>query len=824
VEEVLGPIFSASIFDIPDAEAVPYARRDATSTRGVLDILLSQIKSRHLEKLLDLDMSVVAYCAKCMESGMLIDKEHFRWFSGYLQDEMSGLEKRISNMVGQPLNPDSSDQLADVFFERLQIHKGGGIQLKRTPKIKRYQVDDAVLKAVSKRHPAVPLVIEFRELSKLKGTFSDPLPGMADEHGRIHTHLRLTRIPTGRLAAFSPNLMQIPTRTELGQLIRAGFIAPEGYSIVSHDLGAIEMRCAADLSGDELMIALLCDDSKDIHSETAARIWGKTLIDSPDPKVRYQNIDKLKERYPAKTCGFLLLYGGTAAGLSEQLTALGLQGWDEDACEKLIKEWYRVYKGVDAWVKEVHSHARLFGWVDAPLGRRLWLPQVWSTIPRIREEALRVAQNHPVQCLPGQTRVRTTKGFERIGDIAEARVWTGNEWANARRIDKGTGRIVEILFEDGAKFECDEAHYLLTSRGVWPEWVNVLDLKSGDRLPASIAGQLEDKGMDIESRDFWYCVGRYYGDGNLISKEYKCKGRRLPQKRLYSTWCFGGIKNLEVEEVRAAIRRAGYLSHKKKAEVVTKSGKHCVVWSVASYGMGRRMLELGIEPNQTAPTKRLADIIFKLKPEYRRAVIEGYYDADGTRLKREKRGGVSAKAITSVNIDLLRDFQLLNRSLGVGTWIFGPYGCSGQRDFYRLRLEKDTDRTVRGVCSQDAKTVRVIKSITPTVRIEQVFTMSVDHERHSFDTEGIVSKNSFAATILKMCIRNVWPILKNYWARGLDIKPLMPIHDELLHEVPNPLVEDFDKSMRPCFEGCMKMKVPIKVGFAAASSWGELEK
>jgi DNA polymerase-1 len=392
-----------------------------------------------------MDMGVVPMAARMQKIGMLLDLPHFAWFSGYLQEEMDAVLAKIKPLAGD-INPESSDEVAELLFEKWEIQRGSGIRLKRTPKLGRYKCDDTTLQAVRKLHPVVPLISEHRSLDKLKGTFIDKLPFMVDANGRIHTQLRLTRVPSGRFSSHSPNLQQIPTETLLGSLVRSGFIAKPGCVYGSFDLAGIELRTAAHLSGDAFLRKLFTTldpetgEEWDPHTQTASRLFGKPA----------SQIDRKTERYPTKSAGYLILFGGTSAGLSEYLTIYGLDGWTEDRCEEFIKEWFRVYSGIAQWVKGIHSHVLLYGWVEDLFKRRLWCAQAWSTIPKVREEGLRLAQNMPIQgTAAGILKLATARAWEVIKDF----------WKRGVDMEPLLSLHDELLFEfpDGLQQEVESA-------------------------------------------------------------------------------------------------------------------------------------------------------------------------------------------------------------------------------------------------------------------------------------------------------------------------------------------------------------------------------
>ena len=282
------------------------------------------------------------------------------------------------------------------MFEDLGLRPAGG-KFKRT-KGGKISTQDKYLEAIRGSHPLVGLVIDRRELTKLKGTYVEPIPRLAaaSPDRRLHPNFRVTRVPTGRLAATAPNLLAIPNRTELGRLIRAGFVAGQGRVLGSWDLDQIEMRIMAHIGRDPGFCSIFID-GRDVHAERALKIFG----------VEPGKQDKHLHRLPVKSMGFGKLMGMTAVGLLEQLQKEGLREWQIRGGvtrDMLIKKAQKLLDDDDvayplnlAYVKEQHRAAREKGYVTDFKGRRFYVTGVWSDDERVRAEADRQAQALPIQ-------------------------------------------------------------------------------------------------------------------------------------------------------------------------------------------------------------------------------------------------------------------------------------------------------------------------------------------------------------------------------------------------------------------------------------------
>jgi intein/homing endonuclease len=742
----------------------------------------------------NMDMGIIPMVKDMMATGIEPIPEELRRLGEHFAMKMRNFEFQIENITGHKINVGSPLQVADLLFNKLRL----SVSQKHKGKI---STDDKTLARMVSSHPVVPMIREWRSYSKLKSTYTSKLHKFIAEDGRIHSKISVTRTATGRLASSKPNIMNQPTRSEDGKAIRKAFTAREGCVFVSNDLSQIEMRVLAHESGDERLIHIFQNDL-DIHAMTASGIF----------KLPIAELDEMKHRYPAKRVGFGVVYGVTAAGLQEQLLMMNLDSdyWTIVKCQALIDEWFALYPGVDRFMQDLVSFALRHGYVSDMFGRRRYLGTIRSTSRRARAEAARQAGNMPIQCLPGFTKVLTSKGFKRIDQFTRELVWTGNEWAMAKRVNKGVGQLVEVAFDDGLKFTCDTTHQVLISNNAWPVWTYVGALKKGDVLAHSLTKA--PNGEQIESKEFWYWVGRYYGDGYMIhlhkGEIRPTTGTPISEYRSYIDWAFGGTKKKDVKRLMSFLKENGYNPHRE----IQRKGKS-IVFRVRDHGFNKRMIELGISANQVAWTKRIGDVVFTLSADRRAAFIQGYYDADGTTRKWYPKGW-SATAITSVNRELLQDTALILRSLGRRGYIHGPYRQRDpkHRQFYRLHI------------SEDVAVPRRVASVRKLRRREQVYTLTVQNKTHSFDSEGVVSKNSGAAGVFKAGMKNLTPVYKNFQAQGYHCDPVLPIHDDLVFEVSEDLVDTWVPLQQDIMEHSVTLKVPIKSDAKVGKIWGEMTK
>jgi DNA polymerase-1 len=358
------------------ARAAAYAAEDADVTLRIHDALLPKIEAD--EKLTyvygSIEMPVRQVLFRMERDGVLIDATQLEAMSRELGQKMLELESKAHTEAGQPFNLGSPKQIAEIFFEK----KGMPI-IKKTPS-GAPSTDEDVLEKLALDHPLAKILLDYREISKLKSTYTDKLPKMVNPRtGRVHTNYGQAIAVTGRLASNDPNLQNIPVRTPEGRRIREAFVAPKGHAIVSADYSQVELRIMAHISGDENLLRAF-EAGEDIHRATAAEVFGRSLKEVTPEERRY-----------AKVINFGLMYGMSAFGLAQQL------GLERATAQAYIASYFIRYPGVAKYMEEVRKTARERGYVETVFGRRLWLPEIRSSNPARRGGAERAAINAPMQ-------------------------------------------------------------------------------------------------------------------------------------------------------------------------------------------------------------------------------------------------------------------------------------------------------------------------------------------------------------------------------------------------------------------------------------------
>lgn len=376
IEELIGKGKKQLNFAEVDQErACFYACEDADIAFRLERVLVPRLREAGMEDLfVRVEMPLIGVLRDMELTGVAIDVAFLEEFSATLAAELEGLKAHIYELAGQEFNLNSTQQLAQILFARL------GLKPRRKTKTG-YSTDVSVLEELAQEHPLPGLLLDYRELTKLKSTYVDALPALVHPRtGRIHASFNQTVTATGRLSVSDPNLQNIPIRTPLGRQIRKAFVpGREDAFILSADYSQIELRLLAHLSGDET----LCEafrSGEDIHLRTASLIFN-LMPSFITPQMRAQ----------AKTVNFAVIYGQTPFGLSRQL------GIPLGRAREFIENYFAVYSGVKEYIEATIAQARRDKYVKTLLGRRRYLPEIDSRNASRREFAERTAINTPIQ-------------------------------------------------------------------------------------------------------------------------------------------------------------------------------------------------------------------------------------------------------------------------------------------------------------------------------------------------------------------------------------------------------------------------------------------
>ncbi len=340
------------------------------------DRLWEKMKSSDLIRVFeDIEMPLISVLAEMELNGIKINLEMIAKLLKSGNKELAKLEEKIYKHAGGEFNINSPQQLSEILFKKLALHgkvrkTGGGALSTAAPELEKLREE----------HPIIDLILQYRELQKLKTTYIEPFPLLIDKSdGRIHTTYNQTGAATGRLSSQDPNLQNIPTKTELGKEFRKSFIAGDGYSLVSFDYSQIELRIVAHIAKDEKMTAAF-KRGEDIHTATAAEIF-EVAPDKVTKEMRNQ----------AKVLNFGIIYGMGSLGFSRAA------GVPVQRAREFITKYFADFSGVAKYMEDIKSKAHKNGYVETIFGRRRPLLDIYSTMPQMQAQAERMAINLPIQ-------------------------------------------------------------------------------------------------------------------------------------------------------------------------------------------------------------------------------------------------------------------------------------------------------------------------------------------------------------------------------------------------------------------------------------------
>lgn len=335
-------------------------------------ILKTKLQKQNMLELYDMiEEPLIHVLTRMEERGISLDVIYMEELNVEVQKDLQEVEKNIYGIVGHSFNINSPKQLAEVLFEELK--------LKPTKRGKKhYSTDVEVLTQLSISHAVPREILRFRELAKLRSTYIEPLI-MLSQEGRIHTTFNQTGTATGRLSSSNPNIQNIPIRSELGRRIRKGFVASEGYTLISADYSQIELRLLAHIADDKNLIQAFMKGD-DIHRHTASVVLG-----IPEEKVDD------KQRRMAKVINYGLIYGMSDYGLAQRFDI------PHEEAAQFVQSYYDLYPDVAAWREQAVESAQEKGYAETIFKRRRPLPDLHSRNYNLREFSKRAAINTPIQ-------------------------------------------------------------------------------------------------------------------------------------------------------------------------------------------------------------------------------------------------------------------------------------------------------------------------------------------------------------------------------------------------------------------------------------------
>jgi DNA polymerase-1 len=353
-------------------KATAYAAEDADVTLRLWKLFKPRLHQEGATRIYEMvDRPLVPVIAKMEHSGIKVDREHLSRLSSEFTDGIARLEGEIHALAGQPFAIGSTQQLGAILFDKLGL-KGG-----KKGKSGAYSTDVTILEKLKTEGSEISgKVLDWRQLSKLKSTYTDALQQQINrDTGRVHTSYSLTGAQTGRLSSNDPNLQNIPIRTETGRQIRHAFVAEPGNVILAADYSQIELRLAAHMA-DVPALKEAFANGEDIHNRTAEELFGEVNRDT---------------RGRAKTINFAILYGISRWGLAGRLEI------SADEAQDMISRYYERFPGISIYINETLEKARARGYTETLFGRKTWFPRIRASIQHERQGAERAAINAPIQ-------------------------------------------------------------------------------------------------------------------------------------------------------------------------------------------------------------------------------------------------------------------------------------------------------------------------------------------------------------------------------------------------------------------------------------------
>jgi DNA polymerase-1 len=346
---------------------------EAAAVAGLTAVLVPLLEEAGMKKLFDdVELPLCAVLADMEHTGFSIDRKALQDFGSVLSVKINDLETAIFALAGEEFNINSTKQLGSILFDKLMLP---------APKKTKtgYSTNIEVLEYLLGKHPIIALLMEYRELTKLKSTYADGLMKVISPDGRIHTNFQMTVTATGRLSSTEPNLQNIPVRKEVGGELRKMFVAGEGNILVDADYSQIELRLLAHISGDEAMLEAF-KTGEDIHAVTASQVFGI-------PRGEVTSV----QRSRAKAVNFGIVYGISAFSLSQDI------GVTVQEAKNYIDSYFSKYNGVRLYMQDIVAQAKKDGYVTTLLGRRRYLPELKSSNFNMRAFGERAARNTPMQ-------------------------------------------------------------------------------------------------------------------------------------------------------------------------------------------------------------------------------------------------------------------------------------------------------------------------------------------------------------------------------------------------------------------------------------------
>lgn len=367
-------VVDSNITDPSLEDILNFAKTD--SFEKAKEIILAEIKKRKSNFVFEeIEKPLIPIIKKMEERGVLIDSEFLNKLNKDYSKLLEELEQKIWKNAGAEFNISSPKQLGEILFNKLSLT----VKYQKKTSTGAKSTKESELQKMKDLHPIIPLILEYRELSKLVSTYIEPIPKMVDEKNRLHARFIQTGTTTGRMASSNPNLQNIPISSENGKVIRKAFRAPSGFKLVAFDYSQIELRIASFLSGDEKLIRIF-KSGEDVHTSVASAVFG----------VPMEEVNK-EMRRKAKVINFGILYGMGVNALQNNL------GTDRKNAQEFYNTYFSKFNGLAKYLDKTKEEAEKNGYTKTFFGRRRYFEGLKSKLPFIKAAAERMAINAPIQ-------------------------------------------------------------------------------------------------------------------------------------------------------------------------------------------------------------------------------------------------------------------------------------------------------------------------------------------------------------------------------------------------------------------------------------------
>jgi len=367
-------VVDSNITDPSLEDILNFAKTD--SFEKAREIIFAELKKGESEFIFEeIEKPLIPVIKKMEKHGVLIDSKFLQKLNKDYSKTLGEIKKKIWKEAGTEFNISSPKQLAEILFDKL----GLSVKYQKKTSTGAKSTRESELQKMKDLHPIIPLILEYRELSKLVSTYIEPIPKMVDENDRLHTRFIQTGTTTGRMASANPNLQNIPTSSENGKVIRKAFLAPPGFKLVAFDYSQIELRIAAFLSGDEKFIKIF-KSGEDVHESVASYVFN----------VSKEEVNK-EMRRKAKVINFGILYGMGVNALTQNLSS------DRKTAQEFYNTYFEKFHGLAEYLDKTKENASKLGYTKTFFGRRRYFEGLKSKIPYIRAGAERMAINAPTQ-------------------------------------------------------------------------------------------------------------------------------------------------------------------------------------------------------------------------------------------------------------------------------------------------------------------------------------------------------------------------------------------------------------------------------------------